>query len=59
VRDLTRREGKTADDARALAERLCDAGYLRRTEAKPGPAGGRRSEVYSVHPELLAGGGAG
>jgi hypothetical protein len=55
LHEIHRRLGRsaTADDARALAQQLSDAGYLKPVESKPGPSGGRPSEANGVHPELL------
>ena len=49
----------TPEAVRKAADLLVDYGWLRREVGQPGAAGGRPSERYFVHPELLKGGGHG
>ena len=46
----------TPEAVRKAADLLVDYGWLRREVGQPGAAGGRPSERYFVHPELLKGG---
>jgi hypothetical protein len=55
VRDIYNRQWArlaTKDDVAAAIEVLEQHGWARRVMAKPGPQGGRPSEVLYIHPEL-------
>jgi putative DNA primase/helicase len=48
----------TPDEARKAADVLAEYGWLRADAVPTGAAGGRPSERYALHPELLKGGAA-
>ena len=46
----------TPETVRKAADLLADYGWLKRETVATGAAGGRPSERYALHPELLKGG---
>jgi Protein of unknown function (DUF3987) len=55
LRDATRAlKGLTGDQVRAAVERLEEHGYVRSVRLRPGPQGGRPSELVHIHPAEAA-----